>query len=310
MGKNAILPPKNKTVVPPVPTMVQVGHKLCTGMRGQDGKTNILQCDGDTPEIIIQSKGNIYVDASKAFQISTLFYTQSVLLKSVQFLGSVNRFVYKTSDTLIGGDQKIWINGEETIDVVGKQSINIGGDRDLTVGGMLTTEVEKNQKVTVHGKQITTVDSGIVETTFKSKELTTSKGYTETIGADKTVDVSKVSKEIVKGGLKEISVSGNLTSYTGHGPENNVATFRVKVGGNTITVNNEGFIKIQSDRSKSSSMIVIDGGDIDILGGDVEVKGGEIDISGGNVKVTGESGVNVTGTGGVDVTGAVIKLNA
>ena len=281
MAYNETPPPEMKDAPIPGDEEILNSNREYSGFRGRDGSTNILQSDGDSPEVVLQSSGNIYLNATSTFQSACSDCIQSVSGAITQYLNDVTRNIGGTEHTLIGGNQDIFVNSDRTVEVVGEQSLNIAQSLNTTIGDRQETEVESNQITTVHGDRHVIVDKDIFETTDGSKSLTTKAHYIRTIMKD--------SSEYVKCN-KTTTVEGD--------------TYKINLKDNVIRITSDGQIFISG---KSKTSIVVEDGDVVVNGNKVAVSGKVVDVSsdkgtvningqGGNVNIGSDTAVNLSGT--------------
>ena len=300
MANNDTPPPEKKEVPTANSEDSLTSHNEYSGFRGRDGATNILQSDGDNPEVILQSTGNIYLDATAALQSSCSSCIQSVRGPITQYFNEATRNVVGSENTLIGLNQEIFVNGNRSVEVVGEQSFNIAQNLNTTVGQEYEIEVEGTHTTTVHGERHVNVDMDIDESTDAGKTLTTKEDYTR--------NISKDSYEYVTGN-KFTEVSGDS------------CIFNLK--DNVIQITSDGQIIIYG---KSKTSIIVENGDVDVNGKNIKVEGQTVNVTGQTVSVVGEAvdvasdkgTVNINGQGGnvnigsdtaVNLTGNIIRVN-
>jgi hypothetical protein len=157
-------PPSKKPIEKPPETDVETSYYSLTGVRSRNSSAEWLVNDAQNSAIVANSMADIFLEAGATMQMISATHMHNISSKNTQFYKAVDRQVKGNQDVLIGDDNKIHINGSQTVDVVGSHSINIGKKQTVVVGG--------GQTVTVAGGNRTMdVLSGGFETEVAGKLL-------------------------------------------------------------------------------------------------------------------------------------------
>lgn len=219
--------------------------------------------------------------------------------------GSRNVFIEKNETKTVMGDpsagcpsSRIYIGGDQHIDINGSQRINIGGGdngkgRKTTIGGEDYLEVGKDQTIHIMGEQNVHIGG--------NQEVTVMGDQKTNIVGDQTIAIGGSQTAIIVGD-QDLSVSGKQQVTVSGGQEMNVS------GGQKLTVSGNQDVFINKDADTPGDQIVTVVGDqkLTVLGDQSTVIGGgqNITISGPqNQFITDTQSINIDGNQNINVTG-------
>ena len=150
--------PSEETIESPPESDVETTYYHLTGVRSRNSSAEWLVNDCSNAAIVVHSTADIFLQAAGTIQMLSNTHMHNVSGKNTQFFGLVDRQVETDQNVVIGADNQIHINGNQTVNVVSDHLLNIAQKQIVQVGTAQTVDI-------AGGNRTLDVQSGGVEIT-------------------------------------------------------------------------------------------------------------------------------------------------
>ena len=138
--------PSKETIESPPESDVATTYNHLTGVRSENSSAEWLVNDSGNAAIVVHSSKDIFLEASASMQMVSQTHMHHVTSKITQYYGKVDRQVVQDENVVIGEDNCIHINSNQSVAVVGDHMINIAQKQVVQTGGAQKVEVASGDR--------------------------------------------------------------------------------------------------------------------------------------------------------------------